>query len=469
MQKLVKKVCVGAAIIFAALEGVAVQELETLNGMPDASDNVWRYYAKGEEGNPTNVNCVVQGDWVFGAAFDAGSGALSLNSYVAGEGVLNLLNTKVETAVGVKTEVKSLTFPAQCQKIPMTELWATDATDLPYMGVRKDLDNSLATTNDANYHIKRIYIKSDLVKEAKDYNFSFCFGLTNIILRCPNLVKWGKRVIFYTSVTNDIKEIVSPNVQSMGLYALCWWTPNSPSGYLTNLITGDFIVTNQLGDISYESWGSASNVYLRGDNYMGSKGNGIDEGTLLKYGNGGYLKKVTIWWPKVRQFGVKGQWFTKSCTSVEELCLYLPSLTNMVNDSLTDTCLSQAGGSVYLLGPAYKNEDKTQKMSAERMTHTMGRMIEGFKWNKGAENDSNANNANLPRFKIYCSKRWGWKEALEQCSSFKKLTDEVEVGTYEANNAPEGCFGVWAAGGRRTYIIDYPQGGEGFGLVIRIR
>ena len=473
MQKLVKKVCVVAAV-FAAVDVFATQELETLNGMPDASDNVWRYYAAGEEGSPAaEVACVKQGDWVFGATFDAGTGALGLSSYVAGEGVLNLLNTKVEDAAGVKTEVKSLTFPAECQAIPMTELWATDATGLPYMGVVKDLDNTLATTNSANYYVKRIYIKSDLVTEVKDYNFSFCYGLTNIILRCPNLVKWGKRVLFYTSVTNDIKEIVSPNVQSMGLYALCWWTPNSPTGYYSSLITGDLIVTNQLGDISYESWGSASNVFLRGNNYLGSKGNGIDEGTLLRYGNGGALKKVTLWWPKVRQFGVKGQWFTKNCNSVKELRLYMPALTNIVSDSLNDTCLSQSGGSVYALGPVYK-------VDSYQLSYLMGRLVEGYQWNSNFKSYTDAGNASKAgnRYKFYCSKRWGWKDALEKITEplaspagtttegyFAKLTE----GTDEANNAPEGCFGVWVSNGRRTYVIDYPQEGEPHGLIILVR
>ena len=473
MQKLVKKVCVVAAIVFAAVDVFAAQELETLNGMPDASNNVWRYYAAGEEGSPAaGVACVAQGDWVFGATFDALSGALGLSSYVAGEGVLNLLNAKVQDAAGMKTEVKSLTFPAECQKIPMTELWATDATGLPYMGVVKDLDASLATTNNANYYVKRIYIKSDLVTEVKDYNFSFCYGLTNIILRCPNLVKWGKRVLFYTSVTNDIKEIVSPAVQSMGLYALCWWTPDSPKGYRVSLVTGSLVVTNQLGNIAQESWGNVTNVYLRGDNYLGSQGNGIDTETLLDYSND-RLETITLWWPKVRQFGVKNRFISTNTKTLKEFRLYMPALTNIVADSLVDKCLSQSGGSVYALGPVYK-------VDSYQLSYLMGRLVEGYQWNNNFKTYTDAGNASKAgtRYKFYCSKRWGWKDALEKITEplaspagkkeegyFAKLTE----GTDEAKNAPEGCFGMWVSNGRRTYLIDYPQEGEGFGMVIRIQ
>ena len=59
------------------------------------------------------------------------------------------------------------------------------------------------------------------------------------------------------------------------------------------------------------------------------------------------------------------------------------------------------------------------------------------------------------------------ERGIEKSEYFVKLSDEAD--TYEAKNAPEGCFGVWVSNGRRTYIVDYPQEGEGFGLVIRIQ
>jgi hypothetical protein len=466
MQKLVKKVCVVAAIIFAAVDVFAVQELETLNGMPDASNNVWRYYAAGEEGSPAaDVNCVVQGDWVIGATFDALSGALGLGtSYYTGEEakILNLLNVKVETADGVQTEVKKLTFPtgnAGWQKVKVKEIWATDAANLPVLGINKNRDDTLATTNDANIHIKRVYVKSDLVTEAMSDNFAYCYGLTNVILRCPNLVKWNERVLHFTCVTNDVSELVSPAVQSMGLWALCWWSGKQ-------LITGSLVVTNQTGDISYESFGHVTNLYLRGDNYMGNCGNGIDNGRLLCYGNNGYLKTVTVWWPKVRKMGYGNGY---NCTSVKELRFYLPSLTNMVNDTLANGHLTTSGGSLYILGPVYRSEDGSEVIDTAHLQSMMGRFVEGFEYTGSGEAAANANNSGLKRGKIYMSKKWGWKEALEKSEYFVKLSDEAD--TYEAKNAPEGCFGVWAGkgSGRRAYLVDYPQEGEPHGMCIRIQ
>ena len=464
-MKQMMKMCACAAVVLAALHGGATQELETLDGMPDASDNVWRYYAAGEDGNPTDEACVVQGEWIFGATFDALTGALTLGtSHYEGEEakVLNLLNVKVEDATGAKTEVKRLTFPTGTpawKKVPVKEIWATDAANLPVLGVDKYRDDTLATTNDANVHIKRVYVKSDLVTEANSDNFAYCYGLTNVILRCPNLVKWNQRVLHFTSVTNDISELVSPAVQSMGLWALCWWSGK-------NLITGSLVVTNQTGEISYESFGHVTNLCLRGKNYLGSYGNGTDIGNLLCYGNNGYLKKVTIWWPKVRQLNTKNGF---NCTSLKELHLYLPALTNMVGDAFSNGSLSKSDGSLYVLGPVYKSEDGTQAISTERLQDMMGRLVEGFTWTKNGDNASNASSSSLPRGKIYMSKTWGWKEALEKSSYFVKLADEAD--TYEAKNAPEGCFGVWAGSGsgRRVYLVDYPQEGEPHGFIMLIR
>ena len=461
----------GAAVIFAAMNVFAVQELETLNGMPDASDNVWRYYAAGEDGSPAaDVNCVVQGDWVFGATFDAATGALGLGaSYYAGEEakVLNLLNVKVETADGVQTEVKKLTFPtgtAGWQKVKVKEIWATDAANLPTLGYDKEIETFkneyLAYTNNANIHIKRIYIKSDWTMETKRDTFAYCYGLTNVILRCPNLVKWAAQGLFFTCVTNEISDIVSPNVQSMGKWALCWWGGK-------NLLTGSLIVTNQMEAFGRESYGNATNVYLRGDHYEGTNGDGIDTSDYMAYGNNGSIKTLTLWYPKIRKYG-NGQWM-QSNTSLKEVRLYMPRLTNMVNDTFANGTITSRGGAVYVLGPVYKGEDGTGVIGTTLLQSMMGRLVEGFQWSNGGEAASNANNSGLKRGKIYMSKKWGWKEALEKSAYFVKLSDEAD--TYEAKNAPEGCFGVWAGkgSGRRAYLVDYPQDGEPHGLVIRIQ
>ncbi len=79
------------------------------------SPNVWRYYAKGEEGNPTGENdvaCIAKKGWVLTVldswgrlCFDQTAGTITLDQAFAGEGVLDLRDLIVEYSVAGEGEL----------------------------------------------------------------------------------------------------------------------------------------------------------------------------------------------------------------------------------------------------------------------------------------------------------------------------------------------------------------------------
>ena len=218
-----------------------------------------------------------------------------------------------------------------------------------------------------------------------------------------------------TSVTNDITEVVSPNVQEI------------TGGSLGGCITGTLIVTNQTGEVS--SFGLCTNVYLRGDHYVGN--NGAATGELLR-GNT-CVKSLTLIWPEIKSFG-SSEW-TQSAV-LEDFTIYMPKLTNVFSGTM-----SQASKRVRttVLGPALA-------------TNVVKQLVSGMSpWVSTATEQRE-------RGILYCSKRWGWKD----------LATKLEAGTYEAEHAPEGCFGVFV-GFTRVYMVHLAQDGEPQGLCIRVQ
>ena len=425
-NKLVRSVLMGARIFFVANGSFAAEEeLENLPGMPSAANNVWRYYAQGEEGNPTNVACIVKGDWIIGATYESARNELWLYDYCKGEGVLNMLKTVLEMKDGTQVTPPKIIWNNHWYRAPVSELWMTDlATTIKYNsdGSHNDyggLPNfGSRGDKDGNPNIRRIYIKSDVLEWTGGEKLINCYYLTNIILRCPNLVRWkggSEGVMRGTSVTNDITEVVSPNVQEI------------TGGSLGGCITGTLIVTNQTGEVS--SFGLCTNVYLRGDHYVGN--NGAATGELLR-GNT-IVKSMTLIWPEITSFG-SSEW-TQSAV-LEDFTIYMPKLTNVFSGTM-----SQASKRVRttVLGPALP-------------TNVVKQLVSGMSpWVSSATEQRE-------RGRLYCSKRWGWKD----------LATKLEAGTYEAEHAPADCFGVFV-GFTRVYMVHLAQKGEPQGLCIRVQ
>ena len=423
------KIAVVSAAAWTCLSATALaanDELENLPGMPSAENNVWRYYAQGEEGNPTNAACIVNGDWIIGAKYESAYDELWLYDYYAGEGVLNMLKTILETKDGTKASPSKIIWQNGWSKAPVTELWMTDlATTIRW--------NSDKTYNSfgglprfgsrgakaGNPNIRRIYVKSDVLEFTGSENLINCYYLTNIVLRCPNLVRWNgnsEGIMSGTSLTNEITEVVSPNLQEMS------------GGALGGCITGSFVATNQLGHII--SFGQCTNVYLRGDNYEGN--NGGATGELLR-GNK-VVKSMTLIWPKIERFG-SSEWTQSSV--LEDFTVYMPNLTNVYSGTMSQATQRKK---TTILGPALS-------------TNVVKQLVAGMSpWVDSATSQRE-------RGVLYCSKNWGWK----------KLATKLEAGTYEAENAPEGCFGVFV-GYTRVYMVHLPQDGEPvLGMIMVVR
>ena len=417
---------IGAAVILGANGSFAAEDgLENLPGMPSAANNVWRYYAQGEEGNPISDACIVKGDWIIGATYEEDKGELWLGYYHAGEGVLNMLRTILEMEDGTQVAPAKIIWNNGWSMAPVSELWMTDLGTtiklnsdgttnsfggLPKFGVRG--------TKKGNSHIRRIYIKSDVLEWTGEEKLINCYNLTNIILRCPNLVKWNgssEGILRGTSITNDISEVVSRSVQEIS------------SGAFGGYLTGTLVSTNQMGQIL--SFGQCTNVYLRGDNYEGDHGAATE--ALVQ--DNTYVKSMTLIWPKIESLG-SAEWTRGSV--LEDFTVYMPKLTNVYAGAMT---LASKRVSTTILGPVLS-------------TNVVRELVRGMSRFVSTATEQHE------RGILYCSKDQGWGD----------IATELVEGTYEAEHAPADCFGVFV-GHTRVYMVNFPQDSDRKIFCIRIR
>ena len=99
----------------------------------------WKYYAKDETGNPTNVACITDGSWILqvnGLSLDSGTITIGLNNnydtkILAGSGVLDLRGLKVTYNSTVCDKIKLNGFAFYNCKT-LTEFYADNLTDIAY-------------------------------------------------------------------------------------------------------------------------------------------------------------------------------------------------------------------------------------------------------------------------------------------------------------------------------------------------
>jgi hypothetical protein len=382
-----------------------------------AAENVWAYYAKGAEGNPASVTCIVQGDWILSVnSWGASSGYLKFSSpmVVGGTGVLDLQDVKVqENGTGDLISVKTLDFDGAgtISSSEITEIWASPVANLPKF--------------EGNKYLRRAYFAGDAITKTRGAAFKNCSNMTNLIMRCPNITTVEEQLLWGASITNEITELVTPKVQSVGRLALL------------GTITGNFIATNQTGTI--ETFGACTNVYLEGPNYLGSMKNGTDGIQLLR-GNG-TVQSLTLKWPKVDNLTV-GFYFSQNATGVKELCVYMPNLTNVASRTF-----------------GFSNIEKVTALGPVLPRGVVGELMYGFPTMNANVISTKVNNVYRERGTFYCSRRWGWKAYAGKLTAF------------EEGFAPDGCFGVYtnASGQRRAWMVHLAQDGEPQGMCIRIQ
>ena len=375
-----------------------------------AADNVWTYYAKGAEGNPAKVTCIVKSPWVLSVnSWNATTGALQFGSptILSGEGVLDLQNVKVQTADAL-VPIQSFDFDRSGYFTnAVTELWVTHLKNIP--------------TIQNNKYLRRIVYTSDLLTEMRWKAYAGCVNLTNFQARCPNLLLYKGEVFTNVPITNDINELVSPCIQGINCA-------------LPGSVTGTLKVTNQTSLVCY---GGVTNLWLEGP-YMGQAENGI----LGYYGGNDQLlrgnktmQSLTLKWPKIHCSNV-GNYFTMNATGLKELGIYLPALTNLT---------TEFGG--------IANLEKFTVYGGVMDPKILDKITVAF--------PARAADSTERRVIMYCSRRWGWKAYAA------KLTP----GTYEESAAPEGCFGVYtnSAGQRKAWMVHLAQDGEPSGFVLRVQ
>ncbi len=418
---------IGAAVIFGA------------NGS-FAAGNVWRYYAATEEGNPTNVACVVQSPWVISVAidngrvfFDKAAGTITLQKCLAGEGVLDMRGFSVSYMDGEElkeTEILNLSFQTgypweNFQTCRATEFYAgSNLSKLPEFGRR-------GGGTAAGKTLKKVYVESDLVTGVIDYQLGAMPALTNLVLKCPNLITIASGYGFSgTAITNDISDFCTPAIQTFA-------GDFNGDAY----VTGSFVSTNHTGSMAGVTGLCVTNLYLEGP-YAGEGGSKC-LGQIFR--GRGTLETVTFKWPNI--------WDLSSAYSnigrLRELTIDMPNLTNVVSGFFS----------------SYKLE-KVTVLGKPLPTNVVDRLVEYFT----AFNDPNVvttkvwNGSSLfwrGRGILYCSKKQGWD----------KMRSRLTPNTYEATNAPAGCFGVYvtANGERKAWMVHLPQPEDPTGFCIRVQ
>lgn len=423
-----------AAALSAALSPFAAPSLP--------AENLWRYYKPAEEGNPTNVACVVQGDWIISVRTDAGridfypdKGTLTLDQSLAGEGVLDLrdLSVAYSASDGSEATVKigglsfDVGYPWQnFQTCKATEIYANNLLRLPEFQGCKTL--------------RKAWLSGDQVTTmAQSYRgFKECSSLTNIVIDCPNLLNIIGGFLEGTSITNDISEVCPPSVADIGQGAF--------GGY----ITGSLVLTNCMGGLSSIAGLAVTNYYLAGPysgygssrDKGGTNGNGILTEQIFR----GKDTKVslTFKWPNVRDINENNY---ASVTKLREITIDMPAITNVNGGTFAGAVdlerLTVLGAAVptnvvdsLLTGmPAFAPDEATVTREVWKAT--------GFGGTSWRETQTRG------RGILYCSRKQGWKA----------LAKPLTPGTYEKEHAPAGCFGIWetAKGQRKAWMVHLPQ------------
>ncbi len=417
---------IGAGVIFAA----------------KAESNVWRYYAANEEGSPTNEACIVQmgveNGWtilVTAKQSTPAKGMLCLNDIVAGQGVLDLRDVILQDKDGKETAVVDFKWSSYkpswpdkwtgsfYSKCPIEEFYANHVSD-----IQKD---SLFSGNTS---LRKVFIGGKLatVQSKMFYN---CSNLTNVFLDA-DIATFNGEAFSGTALTNkfDVSNLVRPCVKTIEQNGLL-----GCSG-----MTGHFIATNYTKLAG--GFAACSEVTLGGP-AMTNVTN-----FASPFRGTGNVKSISLEFPNAGIFSGGSSAFQDA--GATNLCIKMPMLTNVTDEVFTKM---KELRHLTILGKALG-------------TNVIDRMCEAVRVRGGFEPNDVTKRGNYPYFNtytysrltLYCSKKQeGWKE----------LAKPLVAGTYEATNAPAGCFGMYvtAAGERMAWMVHYPQPDDPSGLCIRIQ
>ena len=214
-----------------------------------AADNVWTYYAAGAEGNPTgdgSTNCIVQGNWIIAATYDASQPAkLTIGLPIEGSGALNFWDMKIGDSAITDVVMSSLVYDSGCATgITEFRMNHFTGTQIPRFG----------GTSIADVQIEGAATEILGVAYHQNGAFESCTKLVSCVIDCP-ITTVGKQAFNgSTALTSDVMKIIRPYTKTIG-----------ENAFAGTKVSGELVLTN-LQDATIPRFGGSnlSSVYIKG-------------------------------------------------------------------------------------------------------------------------------------------------------------------------------------------------------------
>ena len=367
------------------------------------ADNVWTCDSS------TNPKTISNGNWtikLINDYTDIESGVIQLGNITAGSGVLDLRNMTVDGSA-----ITSIKFHSNSGAY--TTSWKTwDISDFlidAFDSVAADGHNTL--TFGTNSNLKNIEITGGNVTSME--GFASMTGLTNALIRLPDLVKFGSNANsgFYNCTALQKVVMDCPNLTWMGrnVYSGCTSLEGDVGDYIPASVTNFYngaqyaspgvtgaLVLDNLKSANFQSFSGVENAKITyaGTSLAGASG----------FREMSSLKNVTFVAPECTNMVFNSSYVWIGCTAITNVTLYVPK--------------------VEAAGP-WNTSVKTYWFQSQALDADI---VNSFCKNSGTGMRTIAIYGT-----IYCSKKMGWKALASE------MTDDEKAA------APDGCFGVFKA------------------------
>ncbi len=482
-----------------------------------AAGNDWTYYAAGAEGNPTNVACIVQGNWIVRAGYDAAKtpNALTIGSALAGEGELDFRDIVIDGNEITKSYITAMSYNGSNCKLNITKFSINHfcgVVGAGYYARDAQIFSGMWSLPPGNSTIKEMYFQSDTMTSYPQHFFCQCSAMEKFTIDFPKATEMTSNpcmVSGCSSLEADVGDLIKP-----------WYETISGIEGLKNLY-GSLVVTNlQQATIPSFAKANISNVYIKGTCVTLRAGSGSTPGAFDGCTN---LASCVLDCPITNM----PTWAFRGCTALtgDVMKIVNPNtsiigsevfgsvpltgdlvLTNVISMSWNDPLNGPKFSSVTLAGPVeclkstwyggsiyypFSADVKNYVLDLPNLTNTTYFVLRGVTnlticgnadhWEKSmidyllgnvtAVDSATAKDKNCI---IYCSKKQGWKE---------KFASAPEGAEIELAKAIPGCFGVYeseltAAGdnwrfiksvGRKAWLVHKPMPDDPSGLCIRVQ
>ncbi len=185
--------------------------------LPVRAENDWTYYAANAAGNPTNVACIVKGDWIVEVdLMTLNKGMFSPKHILdsASDGILDFRDLHIDGTAITNMNIRQ------------GNLWQ-DANVVEFYANHVTTFSEIFGRSTANSRI--VHLASDTLTTIG----SRFVSLTNLVFNYPNATTWSAQ-FHNCSLTNDVSEIIPPSIQKFTV----------SSGGLGAGVTGELVLTN---------------------------------------------------------------------------------------------------------------------------------------------------------------------------------------------------------------------------------